>query len=711
MDGALTQDHNVGRIETVLGKDHLLLVSLEGTERVSDLFCYSVAVRAPRGLETDALMGTHATVMLATLGHDEVAFDGVVTEIEWKRLGDAGDEYALTLRPWFWLAGLRRQQRIFHEQSVDEILEEVLGAWSGAGAQTHRLDLAQSYPKLEYTVQYGESDLAFACRMMERFGISFHFRHEAGNHCMVLTDSHEAMDELPGRSREYRDTGTFIRKDAEHFWEWREARGMTTGKVRLTDYNFKTPVANLLTEQVGDAAHAHGEIESYDYPGVYPDAEAGRGVVGLRTTQERAGDLRTHAAGDVKSLKAGMRCVADGPNAAFTEGEAHLCLEARHSYTSELYRSAGAGADSAQAEYKGSYLLTPVSAPWAPPRKTAQPRIHGPQTARVVGEGEIDCDEYGRILVRFHWDLADAYSMRCRVSQSWAGKGWGGMVIPRIGMEVVVEFLEGDPDKPLVTGCVYNGKNEVPYELPKHKTRSTFRTDTHQGKGYNEVRFEDKDAEEEIFIHAEKDVNEKTLHNHTTRTDNNQVLSVGHVFVQEVEYAKQTFVGGNYSIRIGSEDSDGPVSPGLRWNDQGIGVYGYRIGERGSRMKPKGNYSVRTEGNQFFEAKNNIVVSSEKSITINSDEDMSINVSDGLEISTTDSFSEAVGGKKFVRAADAIHFVCGRSSFSLKKSGEIVLRGTKVAIHGSEAMELRAGTLRGLVKNFIKFVAKRIDLN
>jgi type VI secretion system secreted protein VgrG len=169
----------------------------------------------------------------------------------------------------------------------------------------------------------------------------------------------------------------------------------------------------------------------------------------------------------------------------------------------------------------------------------------------VVGEGEIDCDEYGRILVRFHWDLHNAYSMRCRVSQSWASQGWGGMVIPRIGMEVVVEFLEGDPDKPLVTGCVYNGRNNAPYPLPLHKTKSVFRSDTHQGQGFNEISFEDEKGQENIALHAQKDQTLKVLNNRMKRVDNDQVESVGRNKSIEIGKNHQERIGGSMNLTVG----------------------------------------------------------------------------------------------------------------------------------------------------------------
>jgi type VI secretion system secreted protein VgrG len=272
-------------------------------------------------------------------------------------------------------------------------------------------------------------------------------------------------------------------------------------------------------------------------------------VARLRTDSERGQDRRCEAVGDVAELGAGLRVTLGGETVPGL-GEEFICLSATHSYVSDSY---GSGAqDSDEYSYSGRYILLPVTAPLLPERKTARADVKGPQTAVVVGEGEIDCDEYGRILVRFHWDLAKANSMRCRVSQNWAGNGWGGMVIPRIGMEVLVEFLDGDPDQPLVTGCVYNGRNKVPYPLPANKTKSVFRSDSHQSDGFNELTFEDATGAENISFHAQKDMTLKVLNNHAKRVDNDDVESVGNNKSIEVGNNFQVKFGGSYNQSVGS---------------------------------------------------------------------------------------------------------------------------------------------------------------
>ena len=540
MNAPFKQAERLGRLTTSLGADVLALLRFDGTDHLNDLFEYRVEALATRDdLDFDALVGTHASVEIEA--HDQMRpFDGIVTSARWAGVGENGHRYELTLRPWFWLAGKRRNQRIFHDMTVIEILEELLADYAALGDPAMEIQLSQSYPKLEYTVQYRESDLDFARRQMERHGISFHFKHAMGSHTLVLTDDVLAHPEIGARPFKRYDGHHQARE--EHFWEWAPERNLTTGAVRQTDYNFKKPDQAMETEAVGDAGYAEGQIESFDYPGDYLEQGIGRLVTDLRTAQERGADRRNRAIGDCVSLSSGMRLVLTGDTIPGT-GDSYLCLSATHHFVSEAYGSGDTESDGYA--FTGRYVLMPDTAPMFPPRRTRVPVVQGPQTAEVVGEGEIDCDEYGRILVKFHWDIHERYSMRCRVSQNWAGNGWGGMVIPRIGMEVVVDYLEGDPDKPLVSGCVYNGKNSVPYDLPANKTVSTFKSDTHQGGGYNEFRFEDQAGREEVFMHAQKD--------HNTIIENDETHSIGHDRAKSVGNDQSESIGHNKTISVGND--------------------------------------------------------------------------------------------------------------------------------------------------------------
>ncbi|MBS0123537.1 type VI secretion system Vgr family protein [Thetidibacter halocola] len=551
MPASFKQDGRMGRFHSSLGTDVLVLLRFNGSDHLNDLFEYRVeALSTDPDLKLDDILGTHAQVELLDRKGNSVWFDGIVTRVVWAGPYENGHRYDLELRPWFWLAGRKRNQRIFHEMSVDEILQELLQPYAALGQPHLSNKLTKSYPTLEYTVQYRESDLNFACRLMERFGITYAFRHEQGNHTMLLLDDPEEHPEIPGGKRPYLGVEGHHQADEEHFWEFLPERNITTGAVRLTDYNFKTPTAAMEVDHSDPAPHEMADIESFDYPGDYLEAGDGRSrVATLRVRQERTRDKAVRALGDVVSLKSGMRIGLGGEHLASVLQETYVALAASHSYVSDSYGSGGAASDGYA--YRGSYMLQPAKAPLAPVCKTPQPVVQGPQTAMVVGEGEIDCDEFGRILVRFHWDLNAAHSMRCRVSQSWASKGWGGMVIPRIGMEVVVEFLEGDPDKPLVTGCVYNGKNTPAYPLPANKTKSVFRTDSHQGSGFNELVFEDEPGKEHIAIKAQQDLSTLVLNDQVERIKRHDVQSVGVNKLVEVGKNHKTEVGGSVNITVG----------------------------------------------------------------------------------------------------------------------------------------------------------------
>jgi len=535
-------------------------------------------------------------------------------------------------------------------------------------------------------VQYRESDLAFATRLMERFGISYHFSHQEGSHTLVLTDDVDAHQPVPGTSRAYKGVDGHHHAEEEHFWEWFPERNMTTGAVRLTDYNFKKPTAAMEVDRTGDAAYEQGQIESYDYPGDYLELGEGKQVVGLRTAQERGQDHRHRAVGDCTSLGAGMTVSLTGDQVPGVADEAYLCLSASHSYVSDAYGSGGAESDGYA--YSGSYVLMPVTAPLAPERKTPLPVVQGPQTAVVVGEGEIDCDEFGRILVHFHWDLEKAFSMRCRVSQNWASQGWGGMVIPRIGMEVIVEFLEGDPDKPVVTGCVYNGRNKSPYPLPAHKTKSVFRSDTHKGAGFNELMFEDEKGKEKIYLHGQKDHEIHIENNRAKRIDRNQSESIGNNKSIEVGNNHHEVIGGNMTLMIGPNKLQSAVTGAFKAFTDKIGSMSSKLGLPDMLNMGEGNLVIGVAKNkaETVMVSSSEIVGGAKTLTVGGGYQTSVQ---GIRNdSTLLGAYEEVGQTKVVVAGKRMEFVCGKSMIQLNEDGTILIEGVNIAVKGSGRIDL-----------------------
>lgn len=538
----LSQADRIGKLFTPLGADVLLLRGIEGAEHVDDLFEFRVeALSNRKNIDFDKLLGEGCGVAITTLSDGAEAtrhFHGIVTEGAEQGFRDNERSYTLTLRPWMWLMTLRRNQRIFHEKTPQDILDAVFADYG----KPFSIDLKESYPRLEYTVQYGESDFDFVCRLMQRFGISYFFKHSQNAHQLCLVDTLESFPQIPGGSRPFADVHGRHSRPEEHFRSWSGARRMTTGKVTLTDYDFKNPKRGMKQEQSGTAAYTSGKLESFAFPGEYEDPDVGLRLAKVRVAQQAASDGRSRAEGDVLTLGAGMRVKITDHPVKTLEGETFLALRCDHVYRSEAYSTTQSGDDGPS--YDGTYELFPERRSYAPAARTAPAQIFGPQTAVVVGSDDIDVDEHGRILVQFHWDRDSARSMRCRVAQMWAGKGWGGVFVPRVGMEVVVEFLGGDPSRPIVVGCVYNGDNMPPFALPAKKNEAGIKSNsTPGGGGYNELVMDDTAGKEMFRIQAQYNLDAKVL--------NDEVWTVGRDDSLTVGKDRATTIGAHDKLEIG----------------------------------------------------------------------------------------------------------------------------------------------------------------
>jgi type VI secretion system secreted protein VgrG len=549
MNIALRQDLRAAVLETPLGKDKLVLARFDGSEGVSELFEWRIEALSLDGdIDFDALLGMNVTLTITGTTGGKRKFDGILTEAQWLGVRDHFHAYRLVLRPWLWLLSHRTDCFIFHNKSVTTIIAEVFARHGQLAVFEDRTSGA--FSPIEYCVQYRESDMGFVCRLMEEYGISHFYVHEDGSHKLVMVDNVLQFDEAPGGSRPYLPLAGQDRRTRECLHHFIPERRFTSGKATFRDYNFKTPSANMEADQSGSGSYEHGDKERYDYPGRYDAQGGGKSLIKVRMQGEEALDRRCMGAGNCVTLFPGSLVSLTGHPFESYNIEYGL-VRAQHSYISQQYRS-GAGA-AGEDSYEGQYEFVKSENPFQPMQVTPRPLVHGPQTAFVVGkEGEeIDCDEYGRILVRFHWDRKSDQSMRCRVAQNWGSKQWGGMIIPRIGMEVMVEFLEGDPDRPLVTGCVYNANSMPPYTLPANKTRSVLRSDSHKSDGFNEMTMEDATGAENLFFHAQKDHTTRVLNNRTARVDSHDVYSVGGNRAVEVAKNQKYEIGGSYNITVG----------------------------------------------------------------------------------------------------------------------------------------------------------------
>ena len=528
MSEELTQDKRIASLTTPFGKDKLVLTAFDATEGLSELFEFRIdASSKESSIDFDQILGHSCSVRLKMGEGPDRYFDGIAVEA--RAIGMQGDLYAyqLLLRPSFWLLTRTYNCRIWHEKTALDIIKEVLGQ----GKVDFRAATTRNFPKLEYCVQYRESDFAFVSRLMESHGIYYFFEHSAGSHNMVLADAPSSHQPVPGHA-----SLRFATKMAGrlHFreqclFDWTAERRFRTGKVELRDYNFRQPNANMKGDANGTEKYNKSDMELYDYPGKYDNQSDGRDYAEVRLGAEQAQDHRRYAEGDAASLfPGGLFTLMDHPVGG--ENQQYLVVRCAHHFSEDLYRSSQTIAAAGDAPYQGHFEFLPRDKTFRAPITTPKPYVHGPQTAKVVGRSqdqdgnEIDVDEdgHGRIKVRFHWDRDDKRSCWLRVAQMWAGGGWGGQFIPRIGMEVVVEFLEGDPDRPLVVGAVYNGDNRYPYSLPGNKTQSGTKSNTSLGgNGYNEFMFEDAKNKEEIRLHAQKDLNSTILHAETREIGEN----------------------------------------------------------------------------------------------------------------------------------------------------------------------------------------------
>ncbi len=430
--------------------------------------------------------------------------------------------------------------RIFQQKSVPDIIEQIFG---DLGFSDYKLQLSGSHPAREYTVQYRETDFNFVSRLAEEEGIFWFFQHEDGKHTLVMADNKVAyVDCVENRVDYPRDFGS--RAIQDHITSWEHRYEFRTGKFAQTDYNFETPSTSLMTNS-NTVVPIPGadKYEFYDYPGTYVNKGDGSGLTDMRMEEEEVEHDVVEATSFCKSFTPGGKFTIKSHRSGSEEGKTFVITSIQHSAVEPLVYETGTpeGLD-----YRNSFSCIPDSVVFRPARITPKPFVQGAQTAVVVGPGgeEIFTDEFGRVKVQFHWDREgeknEKSSCWVRVSQSSAGEKWGAHFWPRIGHEVVVTFLEGDPDRPLITGCVYNAENKPPYDLPANQTQSGIKTRSSKGgdaNNFNEIRFEDKKGAEQLLVHAER--------NYDLEVENDETHWVGNDRTKTIECNETTHIKAN----------------------------------------------------------------------------------------------------------------------------------------------------------------------
>jgi len=520
-----------------LGKDFLLLQTLTVNEGISELFRIEVELLHEESspgyevTEVDAafVLGMPATITIAQKDGLKRYFNGIIQSFSQGYRDTRFSKYRATIVPAVWVLTQNIQSRIFQQLSVPEILKRVFEGFEVV------FKLQRNYHPRNYCTQYRESDFNFASRLMEEEGIYYYFEHESNTHKMVIADTPQAHPPCPEKS----SIPYFINVERQDDWvssitSWKTDYRLQTNKVTFWDFHFQLPHKNLEAMTISrfnpTGLVSFGDLEIYDFPGGYArkydgiDKSGGENHSELqkifednkKTAQDRIEEIDAQyktiqGTSDCAAISAGFKfTLFNHPNKS-ANGDYIITKAVHHAVQAPGYVSSS---EDVENPYMVTFECIPYGSghpPFRPPRKTAKPVVYGSQTAYVVGPAgeEIFTDKYGRVKVQFHWDREgkDNETSSCwlRVAQSSAGNKWGTMFIPRVGMEVIVSFLEGDPDQPIIIGCVYNPVAMPPYPLPDEKTKSTIKSNSSKGGGgFNEIRFEDKKGEEQVFIHAQR---------------------------------------------------------------------------------------------------------------------------------------------------------------------------------------------------------------
>lgn len=631
-----TQDNRLLNITTPLGKDYLLIEKLRATEEISQLFEYDVELLYDEEeddefqitpIKINQILGQTVSISLTQTDGTERVFTGMVNRISQIGRNRRYSFYTAKIVPHVWKLTQNTQSRIFQHKRVPDILKEVFEGYE------IKMQVQSEYKPRNYCVQYQETDFAFASRLMEEEGIYYYFEHTPETVKMVLRDDFKSPENCPNKH----EIPTYD-EDLDPSEDWESAvksiqtnYTLQTGRVTTWDYNFQLIKKTLDAEQLSSFdVGGNKDLEIFTYPTGYARKYDGIGKSGgeepanlnnIFPDIERTAKNRITALDcQYKVLKCISDCCSITPGYRFQlknhpnkELNVQYIITSAQHVVDQVPSYVAAKEEDEVLAYKNEFNCIPHGAgqpEFRPALKTPKPIIHGSQTAIVVGPPgeEIFTDKYGRVKVQFHWDRERKFnedsSCWVRVGTMWASKNWGTMFIPRINMEVIVDFMEGDPDQPIITGTVYNQEAMPPYKLPDEKTKMTIKSDSSVGgNGFNELRFEDKKGSEQIFIHGEKDLDVRIKNDRREWTGKDQHLIVKndrrekieqdtHLLVErhqieEIKKDKHLTVGGNETIKIGS---------GLSIN----------VGSSAS-VKTTGGHSSEAGGNYYIKGQNVVI--------------------------------------------------------------------------------------------------------
>ncbi len=682
----------VMEITTPLGKD-LLFHAMHGREELSRVSEYQVDLLSAKGdINSNQILGKSVTIQLMLQDDSIRHFNGYVTRFSQGGMHGKYRRYYATVRPWAWFMSRTADCRIFQEMTVPDIVKKIFSEHPTAKFKD---ELTGSYSTWTYCVQYRETDLNFVCRLMEQEGIYFFFTHDDGQHTLVMADSCSAHEACQGDPVPFIAPEDVSRADIERIHTWTLTQEIQPGVYVHDDYDFERPSVELRARKAVPREFTPSDSEIYDYPGEYLQKADGEASAAVRIDEFAAQFETAQATANVRPISVGSLFTMD-KHPRDDQNREHLVVSATYDLEFSDYEALP---ERGGADYACSFVAMSSKQQFRPKRLTTKPSVQGPQTAVVVGPSgdEIYTDKYGRVKVLFHWDRVgekakdENSSCWVRVSQPWAGKAWGGIAIPRIGQEVIVDFLEGDPDQPIITGRVYNAEQMPPYALPANMTQTGIKSRSSKGGGpdnFNEIRFEDLKGSEQLFIHAEKNQDievendethwvghdrKKTIdndetthvkHDRTETVDNNETITVHANRTETVDKNEAITIGQNRTESVGENETIDIAK------DQSIGI---------GQNK---NLSVgKNESIDIGEGRTD-QVGKDLNQSVGKNRKASVGENDSIDV-----------GKKFVLdAGDQIIIQTGSASITMKKDGTITIKGKDITLSGSGKINVKASS-------------------
>jgi type VI secretion system secreted protein VgrG len=717
-------------IVTPLGEDVLLFHRMAATEELSRLSEFEVDLLSKRGdIAAGSILGKNVTVKLELQDNSIRHFNGFVTRFQQAGLHGRYHAYHATVRPWLWFLTRTADCRIFQDKTVPQIIKEVFSDHSVADV---RDELTYTYRKRTYCVQYRETDFAFVSRLMEQEGIYYFFSHTEGHHTLVLADGYSAHTPVAGyETLQYVDSERVVRPEQEYVSQWNHACEIQPGKYEIDDYDFERPAVDLAVRSRVARQHELADYEIYDYPGAYQQTEEGKQYVDARIDELHAQFETVRGVSNARALEAGRLFKLSGQRRADQNRE-YLVLATSYALTFNEYETGDTPGASCLCHFRA---LTSKQQ-FRPRRTTSRPFVQGPQTAVVVGPAgdEIYTDKYGRVKVQFHWDRYgkknENSSCWVRSSHPWAGKNWGMIAIPRIGQEVIVDFLEGDPDQPIITGRVYNADQMPPYALPANMTQTGILSRSSKGgsaANANELRFEDKKGAEQVYLHAEKNQDIEVENDETHWVGHDRKKTIDHDETTQVKHDRTETVGNNETIGIGVDrtetvGSNETIAIGANRSEtvganETIAIVANRTisvgGSETATVTAQRTHTVGINETITVGAAQEVTVGAAQMVTIGAEQ--IVNVGDTQSISVGADMSEDVGGAQsysvakgrtasvgeddsltvgknlVINAGDSVTIKTGSASITMKKDGTIQIKGKDITIEGSGKINIKAG--------------------